>query len=232
MSISNFFGCEKSDFHPTSGAVDAGTGRGERELNLDGLVDHVDRSARVKTIRNIVRGYVKARQYGETLTVEQRRKLRDELVQAMVVSASIDDVHPGDREQLWTVANQLFMLTDAYPGDGKFVTKSDADVWEQRSDGKWQLRGSGATPATPIRPFNLRDGVTEGDILIRAALANGVPVASNRHSLAERTGGFKTVHGVGTGVRAFEDGSACVGEIQKSAPDELAKALEKPLIVG
>jgi hypothetical protein len=240
MSVSNFFGVTKSTFHPTDGSVDAGTGRGEKELNLNDEVAHVDRAGGVETITNIVRSYVKARKEGQTLSVEERRKLRAQILRAMLADATAGGLD-GDPAVLWSTVNALFMLDDPYvPGTVELFARSgdlrkSNDRWSKTLEDIRRMREdagltSSATAAPSIKPFDARVGVTKADVMMREVLAHGTPVASNQHGLDERTNRFVTA--VEIDSRILRNGTAAPVSLTKALEGELRKSLEHPLIVG
>jgi hypothetical protein len=214
-------------------------GHGEKPLHLSGAVDHPDRGGGQEQlspkVAEIVSGYIKARRSGQALTVTERRKLRDELIQAMTVSSSIVDQLPGDKKNLWDIANQIFQLDDAYPAT--FVAKNDdvmADIKRNIAIIRAfvEKRTAGATAPAKSANFITKghagDVVTTADVdaMMDKALAHGTPIASNPHELKERGARFVTATDIDSRIRV--DGTRAPAFVEKATEDALHKSLANP----
>lgn len=112
-------------------------GRGEGEIGLSGSVDHPDNDGGAKYLASkLARVYRQIMSDGadlENLSREQRRTMRDQLIQGVYDG---DGQHPsgeaasqGQKDVLTyitAVANVLFGLADEIPGTPEFLTRSDS----------------------------------------------------------------------------------------------------------
>jgi hypothetical protein len=127
-------------------------------------------------------------------------------------------------------------------------------VWVERADGYWEKRSKTFVKALEStsdvaqikknielirnaiehrvgRPYNLIDGETEGDRLMRATLASGgTPIASGPPRLDDKAGRFVPTADVNGRVRM--DGTAAPAVATKATEDELNKALASGRRVG
>jgi hypothetical protein len=248
MSVSNFFGCEKSKFKAknTTDTSRSNEGLGESELNLDGRVEHPDTSGGVEALKPVISGYLKAKRQGQALSIEERKKLRAQVLTAMLSDSSAGGLD-GDPRVLWDAVNMIFDLSDPYvPGTVELFARSGdlhkADGLSEKirkdiEEIRGIVEGRNGTAATSVRKeFFVAQGhadrniATPAQVALGKALANGSHVASQQHHLEERTGRFKTATQVDS--RVLVDGTAAPATLSKATEADLRKSLEKPLIIG